>query len=98
MIRAWRQSQQTQAVFASEHGVSVATLRNWLRRANSDGAGEATPPKFVEVDIGRLVGAEAPPRHGSWEFEIRLPCGRVVAVAPGTSVERLRTVLEAVRC
>lgn len=98
MIQAWQQSQQTQAAFAAEHGLSVATLRNWLRRAHGEGAGEPTQPKFVEVDLGRLVGSEAPPRHGTWELEIRLPCGRVVAVAPGTSVERVRSVLEAVRC
>lgn len=99
LIQGWQQSQQTPAAFAAEHRLSVATLRNWLRRAHGEGAGEPTQPQFVEGDLGRLVGSEAPPRHGSYgEFEIRLPCGRVVALAPGTSVERVRSVLEAVRC
>jgi hypothetical protein len=81
-----------------KHGLSVATLRNWLRRAGSDGTQQPARPKFIEVDLGRLVGQQ--PSAGSvyWEFEIRTPRGWVVAVAPGAPVERLQAVLEALRC
>lgn len=97
-IEAWEQGQQTQAEFAAEHGLSVATLRNWLRRAGSEGSREPARPKFVEVDLGRLVGPQASPGPTAWEFEIRTPGGWVVAVACGTPVERLQAVLEALRC
>lgn len=97
-IESWAQSQQTQAEFAAEHGLSVGTLRNWVRRASHGWAEERPRPKFVEIDLERLVGSEATPRCGSWEFEIRLPCGRVVAVAPQTPIERLQAVLEVLRC
>lgn len=97
-IDAWEQSQQTQAEFAAQHGLSVGTLRNWLRQASRPSADERPHPKFVEVDLERLVGSEATARPGSWEFEIRTSGGWIVAVAPGTPVERLRAVLEAVAC
>ena len=97
-IEAWEQSQQTQAEFAAEHGFSVATLRNWLRRAGSDGSQQADRPKFIEVDLGRLIGQRPSTGSVTLEFEIRTPRGWVVAVAPGTSIERLQAVLEALRC
>lgn len=97
-IEAWERSQQTQAEFAAQHGLSVGTLRNWLRRAPRPSADERPRPKFVEVDLERLVGPQATARSGSWEFEIRSPGGWMVAVAPGTPVERLVAVLEVMRC
>ena len=97
-IQAWEQSGQTQAEFAAEHGLSVGTLRNWLRRASRPSANGHDHPKFVEVDLERLVGPKATTRPECWEFEIRTPGGWVVAVAPGTAVERLRAMLEAVGC
>lgn len=97
-IAAWERSQQTQAQFAASHGLSVATLRNWVRQRASDGSGEPARPKFIEVDLGRLVGPQASPGPVAWEFEIRTPGGWVVAVACGTPVERLQAVLEALRC
>ena len=97
-IAAWEQSQQTQAQFASSHGLSVATLRNWLRHPGSDGRREPARPKFIEVDLARLVGQQPSAGSVAWEFEIRTPGGWVVAVAPGTPVERLQAVLEAAGC
>ena len=97
-IAAWEQSQQTQAQFAASHGLSVATLRNWLRHSGSDGKRGPARPRFIEVDLGRLVGPQASPGSVAWEFEIRTPGGWVVAVAPGTPVERLQAVLEAAGC
>ena len=97
-VEGWKRSQQTQVDFATEQGLSVGTLRNWVRRAGSTGPQQADHPKFVEVDLDRLVG---PPPSGSsvtWEFEVRTPRGWVVAVASGAPVERLQAVLEVLRC
>ncbi|MBL9139411.1 MAG: IS66 family insertion sequence element accessory protein TnpB [Verrucomicrobiales bacterium] len=55
-IAAWEQSQQTQAQFAASHGLSVATLRNWLRHPGSDAKRDPARPRFIEVDLGRLMG------------------------------------------
>lgn len=95
-VEGWKRSQQTQVDFATEQGLSVGTLRNWVRRAGSGGTQQADPPKFVEVDLDRLVGP--PGSSGAWEFEVRTPRGWVVAVASGAPVERLQAVLEVLRC
>lgn len=97
-IEAWERSQQTQAAFAAKHGLSVATLRNWLRRAASQGAQQPVRPKFVEVDLGGLGAKQPSAGSPAWEFEIRTPRGWVVSVAPATPIERLQAVLEAVGC
>lgn len=97
-IDAWEQGQQTQAEFAAEHGLSVATLRNWLRRAGREGTQQTVRPKFIEVDLDRLIGQRPSTGSVTWEFEIRTPLGWVVAVAPGAPVERLQAVLEALQC
>ena len=97
-IDAWEQGHQTQAEFAAEHGLSVATLRNWLRRTGSDGTQQPVRPKFIEVDLDRLIGQRPSTGSVTWEFEIRTPLGWVVAVAPGAPVERLQAVLEALQC
>ena len=88
-------SGQTQAAFAAEHGLSVGTLRNWLRRHRCPPVA-AVPLK--EISLAEVLGPAATGRGGDWEFEVRLPGGIVVSVMRGTPANRVREVVEALRC
>ena len=97
-IEAWERSQQSQAEFARSHGLSVATLRNWVRREAAEGQEMSKRPQFVEVDLGQVVGSRSAFGAGGWEFEIRSPNGWTVAVAAHASMERVQGLLEALGC
>lgn len=100
LVRAWEQSDQTQRDFAHEHGLSYGTFRNWIRRLARAGAqpGSASPIRFQEIPLQELLGPAGTRETCSWEAEIRLPSGVIVALAPGIELERVRQLLEAARC
>ena len=57
IARKWRGSGQTQAVFATEHGITDRTLRAWLNRwAPSHPASPEVVRELVEQVIERLRG------------------------------------------
>ena len=62
----FRQSNLSQRAFATEIGVSVGTIQNWLRRHRSLGLDK--PPRLVEV-------VRIPDRTGPRDCRIELPAG-----------------------
>lgn len=93
-IQAWEASGQTQDAFARERGLCVGTLRNWIRRERII----AGPVTLQEVSLAEVLKSEASTRSGDWEFEVRLPGGIAMSVRPGTPANRVRELVEALRC
>ena len=89
LVRRWRQSPDTQAVFAERHGLSRATLQYWVRRA--DRAPATAPVAFAPVQVlgspGEVPGA----------IDIVLLSGVRVVIRPGASTPLVRTVLSTLR-
>lgn len=50
LVAAWRDSNQSQAEFAREHGVGLYSLRNWCRGQHLGNHGNYSP-----VDTARLL-------------------------------------------
>lgn len=97
-MKDWEDSAQTQLDFARSHGLSVGTLRNWIRRHRRNRKPARDVVELRELDIRKLIGPELAARSLAWDAEIRLPGGVTIAVAPGTPVARVRELVEAVRC
>lgn len=97
-VKDWEDSAQTQMDFARSHGLSVATLRNWIRRHRRDRLREREVVELRELDVRKLIGPDLAVRATPWDAEIRLPGGVAIAVAAGTSAARVRELMEAVRC
>lgn len=95
---AFSASGKTHAEFAREQGLTVSTLRRWVREQAGDSSPGPESVTLQEVDLSRLLGQEAIAGAGMWEAEIRLPSGVVIALARGTPVVRVRELVEAVRC
>jgi transposase-like protein len=94
-IRAWEAGDQTQQEFARANGLSVSTLRGWIRRARRPAPAAVA---FREINLAEALGAEWTARRPDWEFEVRLPRGLAIGVARGTAVSRVRELVEALRC
>lgn len=94
-IEAWEQSGLTQAEFAEGNGLSVSTLRNWVRsgRRKAD-----MLPAFREISVGDLLKPSGGVSPAPWEAEIRLPSGVVMALAPGVGIDRVKELLKALQC
>lgn len=97
-VAAWESSDQTQEEFARSHGLKVASLRNWIRWQSRSSAAVPEKIQLQELNLDRIVGSELLGPSMTWEMEIRLPNGIAVAVARHTPSERLRQIVEALRC
>ena len=76
----------TQRELAERHGVSVATIQNWLRRHRA--SRPAGVGGWVEI-------LPAEPRTAG-DYRIELPNGRVVVLAGDWQASRVRELIEAV--
>lgn len=97
IARAWEVSGQTQSDFADANGLSVGTLRIWIRHY---GAGTSSPVSAVElreINLGHLMGQGIPAERGYWEFEIRMPSGVTIKVAKEAPLARIGKLVEALR-
>ena len=94
-IEAWQGSGLTQAEFAATNGLSVSTLRNWVRNRRSK---PDMLPAFREISVGDLLKSSGGVPPAPWEAEIRLPDGMVMALAPGVGIDRVKELLKALRC
>ncbi len=97
-MEAWERSGRTQRDFARDHGLSLATLRNWICRQRANIIRPPSAAELKEVDLGALIGPELVAGSTGWEAEIRLPSGVCLAVGRGVSASRVRELLEALRC
>lgn len=98
-VEDWERSGLTQVEYARTHGLSVATLRNWIRHAaRATAVSGSGAPEFREVDLAQVLGVGANVADRSWDAEIRMPSGVAIAVGRGTSAARVRELLEAVGC
>jgi hypothetical protein len=85
LVRRWRAGTDTQAAFAARYGLSVGTLRYWIRRVPSSDA-----PVFAPVQVV-AAGSEAT------AIEVVLLSGERVIVRGGATADVLQTVLAALR-
>ena len=97
-VEAWERSDQTQQRFAAAHGLSVGTLRNWIRGSAARAARSKVGPSFRELSIGEILGGSPSEQSAGWEAEIRLPNGVVIAMSRSAAIDRVKQLLEAVRC
>ena len=95
-VEAWKRSDQTQEEFAATNGLSVGTLRNWIRGQRQARSPVETPPAFREMSIGDFLSRSG--QSAEWEAEIRLPSGVVIAVTRRVSAVRVKELVEALRC
>ena len=65
LIEQQADSGQTQAVFCAEHGISVASFRNWKRRLVVETPAESW------VELGTLADAKS----AAWDIELALGDG-----------------------
>jgi hypothetical protein len=90
LVRRWGTSGETQAVFAQQHGVSLAKFRYWQQRMDCEPASvEAvtfTPVQVVD-SMGRAPGV----------IDVALTTGERVVVQAGASPDLVRAVLSALR-
>ena len=86
LVRRWRAGTDTQAAFAARYGLSLGTLRYWIRRVPSSDA-----PVFAPVHVVGAAGADAA------AVEVVLLRGERVIVRGGATVEIVQTVLAALR-
>lgn len=98
MARAWEISGQTQRDFADAKGLSVGTLRNWIRHHGTSTSAPVAAVELREIDLGHLLGPGMPTERGCWEFEIRMPSGVAIKVAKEASLTRIGGLVEALRC
>lgn len=89
LVRRWRASTDTQAVFAERNRISRAKLRYWLRRVERTAMAEAVA--FTPV---RVLG---PTGGGSGAVDVVLASGERLVVRSDASVDLVRTVLAALR-
>jgi hypothetical protein len=97
-VEAWERSDQTQEEFAATHGLSVGTLRNWIRGHVPGGGKAKAVPDFREISIGEILSGSRSVQAVGWAAEIRLPSGVVIALGPSAGIDRVKELLEAVRC
>ncbi|MBL9128134.1 MAG: hypothetical protein JNL97_10825 [Verrucomicrobiales bacterium] len=80
-VKDWEESEETQLEFARNHGLSVATLRNWVRHAvPATAVWRSGAPEFREVDLAQVLGMGANAADRSWDAEIRMPSGVAIAI------------------
>lgn len=85
-VRAWRQSELSQAQYSARHGVNVASLRYWSARlAKISSALSLVPVQRISA-APRLTGCV-----------LRAPNGWALEFAPGTPAQYLAEVLGALR-
>lgn len=87
VVRKWETSQESQAVFARRHGVSVSKLAYWTRRFRRE---ESTTLAPLHV-----VGTLEPAAAGA--IEVTLATGERLTIREGTSAELVRTVVSTLR-
>jgi hypothetical protein len=91
LLRAYRQSNQTQREFAQQHGVPLATLTNWLRRFPV----EPSPPvTWAEVDLNShsapLLRASVPGEV----YQVVFANGTVLRLPSGFEPEAVRHLVQ----
>ena len=98
IARAWEVSGQTQIDFADANGLSVGTLRNWIRHHGTSASAPVAAVELREISLGHLMGQGIASERGCWEFEIRMPSGVTIKVAKETPLTRIGQLVEALRC
>jgi len=88
VLRAWRQSGQSQARFAQQYGLDPKRIGRWASRlAPAEPAqGAAAPLRFHPVHVVQPIGGVA---ESAWAVEIALESGRTVRVPAGFAADDL---------
>lgn len=87
LLSLYRSSRLTQAGFASQHGINVHTLRQWLYRGGAAQGGvkepEPSPARLQEVSLCSFLPSP-------WAAEVALPSGASVRFHASASPELVR--------
>ena len=83
IVRTYQAGSVTQRQLATEHGISVGTLQNWLRRHRTD---QGTEGEWVEVVAGPPVAAG--------RYRIEFPKGAVLVLTEDWREERVRVLAQ----
>ena len=83
IVRTYETGSVTQRQLATEHGISVGTLQNWLRRHRKD---HGTGGEWVEVVAGPPVAAGT--------YRIEFPKGPVLVLTEDWREERVRVLAQ----
>ena len=83
IVRTYQAGSVTQRQLATEHGISVGTLQNWLRRHRTD---HGTGGEWVEVMAGPPVAAG--------RYRIEFPKGAVLVLTEDWREERVRVLAQ----
>ena len=110
LVGDYESSDLTQREFATERGISFASLRNWIYRLKKESRplAEAPPASSGQAPARapatrrsrlvpvRVVGSAAKPRSSeAMLLELALPSGAVVRFPPGTEPAYLRALVAA---
>jgi transposase-like protein len=94
VVEQYEKSGLTQAQYAQSRGVALSTLQSWLRRKRAQAAGAEVRLLPVQVvtpppeQLSRAVAAG---------LEVVVPGGVRLSVAPGTDVQYVARLVEALR-
>ncbi|MBN2489543.1 MAG: transposase [Planctomycetes bacterium] len=92
LVDAYQESGLTQRAFAQRHGLAPATLSHWLQR-RPPAKRSAPPPARPAFPALVPVTVVDPPLAPPAPFEVVLPNGRAIRVAPGFDAAALRQLL-----
>lgn len=92
IITEYKTSNLSQAIIALRHGISKATIQNWLRThrksQSKDGSQRLLPVRIFDEDC-----REASPTSGP-VFEITLKSNRRLCVPPGFDLNEVRSLVK----
>ena len=89
VVGLYRASGLTQGQFATQHGIKLSTLRQWLYRPDSKMKGNI-PARFQEFAAGPVISA-------AWMAEIALDCGITLRLGAAANPDWVSSVVSALR-
>jgi transposase-like protein len=90
VVAEYEGSGLTQRVFVGKHGLSLATLTNWLRAYRRDKPG-GQEVNFQPVDLSGMVG------RADWAAEVVMADGLTLRLGAQASVAMAQTLLKVLR-
>jgi transposase-like protein len=94
LIEVYERSGLTQRAFVEKHGLSLATLTNWLREHRQrvdEGSTREAVPGFHSVDLSRMIGGP------SWAAEVVFADGTTLRLSSEAKLSLLQALLSTLR-
>lgn len=91
IVAEYEQSNLTQKAFVERHGISVATLSNWLRCHRPGQNGTSKGVGFQAVDVSRMFGVQR------WVAEVVMRDGAVLRLGEQASLRMAEGLMRVLR-